>query len=139
MEQRKIMYVLNGKKINIDAPFTIDGVTYPNIRDPLTRASLGVVEIEDPIYPDPELFFWTENEDGSLTITEKPEEMVARAKLGKAAVEAQRYLDSTDYLFSVDRYNKLVANEPERAADVAAKREEARECIRLNKEQQVIL
>ena len=130
------MFILNNRKISIDAPVTHNGVTYPNLRDPLTRAFIGVVEKPDPVYPDPELFYWTENEDGSLTVTPKSDEQIAQQNLSKAAQEAQRYLVDTDYLFAVDRHAKLLADEPERAVMLEIKREEAREAVRLFKASQ---
>jgi hypothetical protein len=65
------LYLLNGKRINIDAPVTLNDVQYPNLRDPAWRVQLGVIEVPDPVYPNPDLYFWTENEDGTLTVTPK--------------------------------------------------------------------
>ena len=78
------MFILNNRKVSIDTPVTHNGVTYPNLRDPVTRDKLGVTEVPDPVYPDPDLFYWTENEDGTLAITPKSEEQVAQIMLAKA-------------------------------------------------------
>jgi len=52
------MFQLNGKPINIDAPFvSADGTKYPNLRNPEIRQSLGVVEVEDEPYYD-QRFYW---------------------------------------------------------------------------------
>lgn len=78
------MFLFEGKRVNIDIPITFMGVTYPNLRDPLTRKALRVSEVPDPVYPDPKLYFWTENEDGTINIEAKPEEMVKAAALQDA-------------------------------------------------------
>lgn len=82
------MFLLNGKKINIDAPYTApDGRGIANFRDPAERAKYGVIEVPDPIYPDPDLFDWTENLDGSLNVTPKSEERVSHIKMMRAKQE----------------------------------------------------
>ena len=88
------MYLLNNRKINIDTQQTIEGVTYPNLRDPAIRAQLGVVEVPDPVYPDPDLYYWTENEDGSLNITAKSPEQVLEIKKAKFLAAVQSHLDA---------------------------------------------
>jgi len=52
------MFQLNGKPVNIDAPFvSANGTKYPNLRNPEIRQSLGVVEVEDEPYYD-QRFYW---------------------------------------------------------------------------------
>lgn len=70
------MYLLNGKKVNIDAPIVVDGVTFYNLRSKGIRDKLGIVEVPDPTYPDPKKFVWTENPDGSLNVSSKPADLV---------------------------------------------------------------
>lgn len=84
------MYLLNGKKINVDAPITIttdvpvddgeggivmqpDAVQYPPgwFRDPAARTAHGITEVPDPVRPDERFNYITENEDGSLNVTPK--------------------------------------------------------------------
>lgn len=76
------MYLLNNLKINVNAPITgPNGTQYPAnwFADADARAEIGMIEAPDPIYPDDELFTYTENQDGSLTITERtPEDIAAR-------------------------------------------------------------
>ena len=75
----RTIYRLNGKKIELNAQHTIDGVTYPNIRD--NWASLGVEEVQVEDYPDQQLYTWTENLDGTLNITQKTQaELLEQAK-----------------------------------------------------------
>lgn len=51
------MFTLNDQPINIYNPITIEGVTYPHLRDAQLRADLGVVEAPDPERYD-ERFYW---------------------------------------------------------------------------------
>lgn len=51
------MFTLNDRPINIYNPITIEGVTYPHLRDAQLRAELGVVEAPDPEWYD-ERFYW---------------------------------------------------------------------------------
>ena len=50
-------FQLNGKNISINRAITIDGVTYPHLRDPALREQLGVVEVADPAWYD-QRFYW---------------------------------------------------------------------------------
>lgn len=86
------MFLLNGKKINIDAPFTTsEGVTYPHLRDSDIRNLMGVIEQPDPVWPDPaEEYLVTENEDGTLNIVPKSPEQVAEVRLRKAKALRQQ-------------------------------------------------
>lgn len=71
------MFQLNGKKISIDRDLTIgagvEAITYPaaSLQNVATRASLGIVEVPDPVRPDDTRYWVTENEDGSYTSTLK--------------------------------------------------------------------
>jgi len=85
------MFILNGKKIYIDRPIKIGGVSYPNLLDPAVRASLGIVEVPDPVWPTPaDEYFVTENEDGTLTATRKPQEMIDKQNAEKARAAADQ-------------------------------------------------
>lgn len=52
------MFQLNGNPISIDSEQVINGVRYPNLRDPALRQQLGVVEVADPEYYD-QRFYWS--------------------------------------------------------------------------------
>lgn len=73
------MFLLNGKKINIDAAMTLpdpdtgDDTQYPVgwFRDPAARQAHGITEVPDPVRPDERFFFVTENADGTLNSTPK--------------------------------------------------------------------
>jgi hypothetical protein len=51
-------FTLNGQPISIDRPYTApNGTKYANLRDPVVRSALGVVEVPDPERYD-ERFYW---------------------------------------------------------------------------------
>lgn len=67
------MFLLNGQPVSIDNEITIDGVRYPNLRNPEIREQLGVVEAPDPEWYD-ERFYWGHNNPKQLDdITVTPE------------------------------------------------------------------
>ena len=67
------MYLLNNVKFHQDIQRTIGDTQYPPgwFRDPLERAKIGVVEVPDPVHPDPDMYITTENPDGSLTVIDR--------------------------------------------------------------------
>jgi hypothetical protein len=74
------MFVLNGKRINIDAPVVIGGVQYANLRDPQVRQSLNVTELPDPERKDAKFYFVQEQDEAPYVVnTPRPLE---QAKAG---------------------------------------------------------
>jgi hypothetical protein len=59
------MHKLNDTPININNPITVEGITYPHLRDPQLRAELGVTEHPDPEAYD-ERFYWGPNNPKQL-------------------------------------------------------------------------
>lgn len=120
------MFTLNDKRINIYAPFTDeDGVTYPNLRDPALRDKLGVLEVPDPVWPEPaDEYYVTENEDGSLNITPKSPEQIAQQNQAKTNAASLAYLAETDWY--VTRHAENGTPIP---IDVVTKRQAARDAI----------
>lgn len=113
------MYLLNNRKINIDTQQTIDGVTYPNLRDPSIRESLGVVEVPDPVWPEPaDEYYVTENEDGSLNITRKSDEQIAQQNQAKTNAASLKYLADTDWY--VTRFAETGVAVPQDVLDARA-------------------
>lgn len=87
------MYLLNNLKIDINRPFTgPDGTKYPHLRPQEYRDKLGVVEVPDPVYPDPKKFIYTENPDGTLNVVERPLAEVQAAKLAHIRMQAQEMI-----------------------------------------------
>lgn len=63
------MFVLNGKSLPLDAPFSHDGVMYPanwlRLASPEDRAAIGITEQAEPPVWD-QRFYWGYSEDGEL-------------------------------------------------------------------------
>lgn len=118
--------------VNIEAPYK--GCS--KLNTPEIRAAVGVIEIADPTPPvdySEETYFRTETGDRMppyVVYTKKSPEMLERQQDDKDKREAQQHLDSTDYLFSLDRHAELLASEPQREADLVASRAAARAVIR---------
>jgi hypothetical protein len=70
------MFIRNGLRFNIDASQEIDGVRYPNFRDPVLREQLGITEIADPQPPEDfsdDTYYRTEQDDAPYVVfTRKP-------------------------------------------------------------------
>lgn len=63
------MFVLDGKRINIDAPYEdAEGNRYGNLRDPAVRAQVGVVEMVDPERKDERFYFVQEIDEAPYVI-----------------------------------------------------------------------
>ena len=92
------MLILNGKKVALDSPITINEVQYPNLRDPSIRTLLGVVEVPDPVMPDLRYNYVSENEDGSLTVTPKPQEQIDQMLQSELNQKSEAYLRETDWM-----------------------------------------
>lgn len=117
------------KRANIYAPYTApDGTRH--VRVPRNLLD----EIADPTPPEdysPETYFRTECVDAPYVIyTRKSEDAVRQVLAARCRDEALRHLEETDYLFTFDRHGELVSEEPERAANLKASRETARNVIR---------
>ena len=84
------MFILNNLKFNPNSTHIIDETQYPAgwFLDPDNRAAVGIIEVPDPVYPDPELFSYAENPDGTLTVTPLDPEVIA-ARAASAAVMAR--------------------------------------------------
>lgn len=78
----RTIYRLNGNSIALDAPQTINGVTYPNLRGVWQEVGVTQHQVED--YPNPETHSWTENADGTLNVSPLPVEVIAERNLAKA-------------------------------------------------------
>jgi hypothetical protein len=67
------MFQLNGNPISIDSEQVINGVRYPNLRDPALREQLGVVEVADPEQYDQRFYWGVGNPKQLEDVTETPE------------------------------------------------------------------
>jgi hypothetical protein len=94
------VYIYNGKKIK--GTILINNVNYPleffyylSKNDPNKLSDLGVAYVVDPILPDPELFTYTENDDGSLNIVARSQQDILNNKKNKLENAVQNLLDTT--------------------------------------------
>lgn len=89
------MFTHNGLKIV--APIEINNIIYS--LEWLAQASpeqlieLNITDKPDPITPDPALYSWTENDDGSLTVTPLTAEQIASNNAQAFAVAEQHAKD----------------------------------------------
>lgn len=121
------------KRVNIYAPYKgFSKLDTAEIRD-----AAGVVEIPDPQPPAnyvEDEWYRTEQDDAPYVVfTPKAPEQIERQNDTKARDAAQRFLNETDYLFSKDRHDRLLQEEPEREAQLRIDREAARQTIRTYK------
>jgi hypothetical protein len=69
------MFVLNGKPLPLDVPFTIDDVVYPanwlRASSSADKAAIGISEAAEQPRPDDRFYYVTQNADGSYTATPK--------------------------------------------------------------------
>jgi hypothetical protein len=68
-------YILDGNVLQLDVPFTHDGIKYPanwlRLSTQADRNSLGITWRNDQTRPDDRFYWVTENADGSYTATPK--------------------------------------------------------------------
>lgn len=71
------MFLYQNKKIRDTV--TIGAVNYSlawiTQASPTQLSSLGITNVSDPVLPDPNIYTWTENDNGSLTITPLSQEI----------------------------------------------------------------
>lgn len=85
------MYLLNNLKFDANISRTLSDTQYPRgwFLDADNRAAVGVLEVDEPMYPDDNLFTTSENPDGTLTATARtPEEIAQRAANVAASFQA---------------------------------------------------
>lgn len=118
----------NQKRCNIYAKYVDNNILYPRVPEELYE------EIADPVPPDDysdETYYRTEQDDAPYVIfTKKPQEQLDQIQAHKNYLQAMTLLQSTDYLFTVDRHSMLLQEEPEREASLQVEREAARSLIR---------
>lgn len=123
------MFIKDGKRFNIYAPGTINGVTYPNFVDPELRKKLGIESVNAPAAPEDysdALYYRTEQDEAPYVIyTRKSNEQIAQAQQSKANAEARAYLAETDWM--VTRFAETGTPVPE---EVKAKRQAARDAVK---------
>lgn len=115
------MFTLDGKKMRLDAPFTINGVQYPanwlRLSSLEERMALNIVELPDPVVPNEKYFDVAFHENGSVTSTPKPIEELRRNTLD--AIQRWKFssLSRTDW--AITRAAEGIKPVP---ADISAER-----------------
>ena len=134
----KIFIDKDGNEINIYAPCAPLGLNeVANAVDPYIQNLMGYSEID---IADPPADYSDDTHVTKVVFApvyreypRKPQEEIDHIYDDRARMEAQKYLDETQYLFGMDRYTELKAEEPERERDLWGKRAEARDVIRAYK------
>lgn len=85
------MFTLNNQPIDIYNPITIEGVTYPHLRDAQLRAELGVVEAPDPEWYD-QRFYWGPNNPKDLDGLKTQHIAQAKDTAGKMLAQTDWYV-----------------------------------------------
>ena len=69
------MFILDGKPLPLDIPFTVDGIQYPpnwlRLATPEDRARIGITEVPDYPRPDDRFYWVTQNPDFTWNATPK--------------------------------------------------------------------
>ena len=98
------------------------------------RARAGVIEIAEPAAPEDysdETYYRTEQDYSPYIIfTKKSPEQLEQLLDSKNLEAAKRHLLDTDYLFTKDRHDVLLVEEPARETTLRNERELARQVIR---------
>lgn len=90
------MFIKNGKRFNIYAPFTdADNNRHANALDPSVRERFGVTEVADPVPPTPpegfsidEAFYRTEQDDAPYVVW-TPKSETQLAQISNAKIQAK--------------------------------------------------
>lgn len=106
------MFILNGKRINIYAPYMDeDGNTWNSLIDPAVRNLLGVQEIPDPIPPadySEYRYFRTEQDTAPYVVfTPKPAEMLAAQDAAKIEEKKATVRDARELV--INRLNGIAS------------------------------
>lgn len=99
------MFLLNGKKLSNDTPFSIgegeNAIQYPanwiRLSTPEERAEIGITEISDPIRPDDRFYFVSENGDGTITAVPKSIDSIKSMLVTQAKEISGNLLSITDW------------------------------------------
>lgn len=93
------MFVLDGKPLALDVPFSHNGVNYPanwlRLASPEEREAIGITEEPDP-QPYDQRFYWGWNEDGKLIPKDHTE--LVTLWVGQTRTTAGTLLGPSDWL-----------------------------------------
>jgi hypothetical protein len=113
------MFQLNGNPISIDSEQVINGVRYPNLRDPALREQLGVVEVADPEQYD-QRFYWGVGNPKLLNDREESDEQgnPVYVKVYNPATQAME--DTTERLVTKGLKSQWIAQTKDTAGKMLA-------------------
>lgn len=95
------MYLLDGKPLPVDTPFTINDVQYPanwlRLASAEEKAELGITEIEQQARPDDRYWWVTENPDGSFTKIPKDLDQLKATLVSQVKATAGSMIAASDW------------------------------------------
>lgn len=123
------MFLFEGNPINIDTEQTINGIRYPNLRDPALREQLGIVEMPDPEQYD-QRFYWGVNNPKQLEdiqVTPEEENLEPYIQKGLKSQWIAQVKDTANKLLGQTDW--MVIRKAERNIEIPAKTVEDRAAI----------
>lgn len=97
------MFILNGNPLQLDIPFTVDGIQYPpnwlRLATPEDRARIGIIEVPDQPRPD-DRFYWVSGPDDQGNYTAIPKDLAGLKTTWSAQFKQTAYtmLLTSDWL-----------------------------------------
>ena len=97
------MFILNGNPLQLDIPFTVDGIQYPpnwlRLATPEDRARIGITEVPDQPRPD-DRFYWVSGPDDQGNYTAIPKDLAGLKTTWSAQFKQTAYamLLSSDWM-----------------------------------------
>jgi hypothetical protein len=105
------MFILDGKPLSPDVPFTHDGIQYPanwlRLATPEERAAIGITEVPDPA-PYDQRFYWGYDADGHLI--PKDHAQLVEQWVGQTRQTANSLLAPTDWIIIREADNGKAAD-----------------------------
>jgi hypothetical protein len=78
------MHIKDGKKYNVEARVTVDGVRYHNAKDASIQEKLGITEVADPLRKNDQFYYVTEQDDAPWVVnTPKSKDQLTSMLWGK--------------------------------------------------------
>lgn len=95
------MFLLDGKPLAVDTPFTVNDIQYPanwlRLASAEEKASLGITEITPQDRPDDHFYWVTENPDGSFTKTPKDLDSLKSTLVSQVKATAGSLIAASDW------------------------------------------
>jgi len=95
------MFILNGKPLGADTPFTVNDVQYPanwlRLASAEEKAELGITEVAQQARPDDRFYWVSENVDGTFTSTPKDLDQLKTTLVSQVKSTAGSLISSSDW------------------------------------------